>query len=341
MASQASATASKADVARRFMQLREISPANSRCAECHAADTSWVVLDYGVLTCVHCAGCHRGLGTHISKVRSSQHDDFTPAELDWIESQGNEKSAQLYEGALPPTMRRPSSTSDCPDVVRRTWLRTKYDQLRFTAGLDRHALAPHESLSGWVQLKEGSGLLSSWRRRFVRVRGGALLEWYSGEVSSASADGTDEETLAMTLLKGTLLLANAALIVDPDEPQHLRIRNGARGTGGGPSLLQLRCPSYDTAEAWAWAIYQCSHGAAIRCEERPELLQHATMMASSSSPGTPRASMSSSVRGSLSLPSLSLVVPNRRRSASTAAAPPSTSKSKQKAAHQVAVVHVS
>ena len=80
MASQASATASKADVARRFMQLREISPANSRCAECHAADTSWVVLDYGVLTCVHCAGCHRGLGTHISKVRSSQHDDFTPAE---------------------------------------------------------------------------------------------------------------------------------------------------------------------------------------------------------------------------------------------------------------------
>ena len=29
------------------------------------------VLDYGILICIHCAGAHRALGSHISKVVSS------------------------------------------------------------------------------------------------------------------------------------------------------------------------------------------------------------------------------------------------------------------------------
>ena len=257
MASQASATASKADVARRFMQLREISPANSRCAECHAADTSWVVLDYGVLTCVHCAGCHRGLGTHISKcARLSTTISRRPSSIG-----SNRKATKKARSSTRARCRRQCAVhrqraiARMSSAARGCALNTTSCASR-RVSTDTRSRRTNRSADG-SSSRKGSGLLSSWRRRFVRVRGGALLEWYSGEVSSASADGTDE-SVAMTLLKGTLLLANAALIVDPDEPQHLRIRNGARGTGGGPSLLQLRCPSYDTAEAWAWAIYQCS-----------------------------------------------------------------------------------
>ena len=100
------AACTRAESADRFRSLRSL-PGNDKCVECHAPDTSWVVLDHGVLVCLHCAGAHRGLGTHISKVRSSQHDQFTPSEFEWLAAGGNAKSAALYEGALPPTVRRP------------------------------------------------------------------------------------------------------------------------------------------------------------------------------------------------------------------------------------------
>ena len=34
-------------------------PGNRTCAECAAQDTTWAVLDYGILICIHCAGAHR------------------------------------------------------------------------------------------------------------------------------------------------------------------------------------------------------------------------------------------------------------------------------------------
>lgn len=204
----------KTEANKRFLSLREL-PGNARCAECHAADTTWCVLDYGVLICMQCAGAHRGLGVHISQVRSTNLDTFTKEELEWIESQGNAKSATLYEGALPPTMRRP--TGDCPDAVRRMWLRNKYDELNFTAGLDTNALAPHETLSGWVHLRE-PGLLARWKRRFACVRGGALLCWYG-----------DEETEAEQL-KGAVSLADAVLTIDPDDPLVLKLRSPTSAT---------------------------------------------------------------------------------------------------------------
>jgi hypothetical protein len=54
----------------RFASIRRRA-GNEKCAECAAHDTSWVVLDYGVLICTNCAGAHRGLGSHISQVRST------------------------------------------------------------------------------------------------------------------------------------------------------------------------------------------------------------------------------------------------------------------------------
>lgn len=47
-------------------------PGNRYCADCvggrGAARASWASINTGVFLCLHCAGAHRGLGTHISKV---------------------------------------------------------------------------------------------------------------------------------------------------------------------------------------------------------------------------------------------------------------------------------
>ena len=63
------------------------------------------MLDYGILICIHCAGAHRALGSHISKVRSTELDDFDESLFLWFESLGNEKNNQRWEAELPATVR--------------------------------------------------------------------------------------------------------------------------------------------------------------------------------------------------------------------------------------------
>ena len=116
-------------------------PGNSTCAECASSDTTWAVLDYGILICIHCAGAHRALGSHISKVRSTELDDFDESLFLWFESLGNAKHNQRWEAELPATIRRPpDNPQDCPECVRRWWLREKYDEMRFLAGSEHAAM---------------------------------------------------------------------------------------------------------------------------------------------------------------------------------------------------------
>lgn len=49
-------------------------PANRTCADCgEGADAgarpTWASINCGVFVCMRCAGVHRGLGVHVSKVR--------------------------------------------------------------------------------------------------------------------------------------------------------------------------------------------------------------------------------------------------------------------------------
>jgi Arf-GAP/coiled-coil/ANK repeat/PH domain-containing protein len=45
------------------------APGNDRCADCGAAHPDWASINCVVLLCQTCAGVHRSLGTHVSKVR--------------------------------------------------------------------------------------------------------------------------------------------------------------------------------------------------------------------------------------------------------------------------------
>lgn len=40
------------------------------------ADPDWASLNIGVLMCIECSGIHRNLGSHISKVRSLDLDEW-------------------------------------------------------------------------------------------------------------------------------------------------------------------------------------------------------------------------------------------------------------------------
>eukprot|EP00759_Apiculatamorpha_spiralis_P028313 PhF_6_TR30776/c0_g1_i1/m.45328/K12486/SMAP; stromal membrane-associated protein len=84
---------------------------NTYCADCHAHGTVWAVVNYGIFICMKCSGIHRGLGSHISKVRSIQLDKWAPEDVEFMRIMGNQRAALMWEHSLRPGI-RPTESSD-------------------------------------------------------------------------------------------------------------------------------------------------------------------------------------------------------------------------------------
>ncbi|XP_042669017.1 arf-GAP with GTPase, ANK repeat and PH domain-containing protein 3 isoform X4 [Centrocercus urophasianus] len=114
------------------MQAVRTARGNSFCVDCDAPNPDWASLNLGALMCIECSGIHRNLGTHLSRVRSLDLDDWPGELLTLMAAIGNALANAVWEGAVEGC---PKPTPESSREEKERWIRAKYEQKLFLAPL--------------------------------------------------------------------------------------------------------------------------------------------------------------------------------------------------------------
>lgn len=119
-------------------------PGNDACADCSAPDPRWASINLGITLCIECAGIHRSLGVHLSKVRSLTLDTdiWSPEIVKLMLSLGNSSVNSAYLACY--DNQRPMINADSSREEREAWIKDKYLLKRF---MRREGAAMDDSVS--------------------------------------------------------------------------------------------------------------------------------------------------------------------------------------------------
>ncbi|XP_055372338.1 stromal membrane-associated protein 1 [Condylostylus longicornis] len=101
---------------------------NKYCVDCDAKGPRWASWNLGVFLCIRCAGIHRNLGVHISRVKSVNLDTWTPEQVVSLQQMGNSRARAVYEAQIPDGFRRPQT-----DTALENFIRAKYEHKKYLA----------------------------------------------------------------------------------------------------------------------------------------------------------------------------------------------------------------
>uniref|UniRef100_A0A3B4XIC9 Arf-GAP with GTPase, ANK repeat and PH domain-containing protein 1 n=1 Tax=Seriola lalandi dorsalis TaxID=1841481 RepID=A0A3B4XIC9_SERLL len=164
---------------------------NGHCADCEAQNPDWASLNLGALICIECSGIHRNLGTHLSRVRSLDLDEW-PLELIRVMSAiGNELANSVWEanaqGRLKPG-------PDASREERERWIRAKYEQRLFVASLP------------CTDLSLGQQLLRATAEEDLRAVVLLLAHGSRQQVNETCGEGDGRNALHLASRKGNVVI---------------------------------------------------------------------------------------------------------------------------------------
>lgn len=114
-------------------------PGNNKCADCNAPEPKWASINLGITLCIECAGIHRSLGVHLSKVRSLTLDTevWSPQIINLMLSLGNNSVNAAYLASYRGQIAEIDSESG--HEQRKNWIKAKYLLKRFMRPPDAEA----------------------------------------------------------------------------------------------------------------------------------------------------------------------------------------------------------
>lgn len=132
-------------------------PGNSCCADCkNSSHPRWASWSLGVFVYIKCAGVHRSLGTHISKVKSVDLDIWQEEHLvNLVKMKSNSEANKILEAKLPEELRRPILDTN----KLQNFIRNKYENRKWV-GTPRETAAgspPAEASPAPHSVKSESG----------------------------------------------------------------------------------------------------------------------------------------------------------------------------------------
>ncbi|PWY78312.1 ArfGap-domain-containing protein [Aspergillus heteromorphus CBS 117.55] len=98
---------------------------NKTCADCKRnKHPRWASWNLGIFICIRCSGIHRGMGTHISRVKSVDLDSWTDEQLQSVVRWGNGRANKYWEAKL--------AAGHVPSEAKiENFIRTKYESKRW------------------------------------------------------------------------------------------------------------------------------------------------------------------------------------------------------------------
>uniref|UniRef100_A0A8D0YJS6 ArfGAP with GTPase domain, ankyrin repeat and PH domain 1 n=1 Tax=Sus scrofa TaxID=9823 RepID=A0A8D0YJS6_PIG len=165
---------------------------NSHCVDCETQNPNWASLNLGALMCIECSGIHRNLGTHLSRVRSLDLDDWPIELIKVMSSIGNELANSVWEES---SQGRPKPSLDSTREEKERWIRAKYEQKLFLAPLP------------CTELSLGQHLLRATADEDLRTVILLLAHGSRDEVNETCGEGDGRTALHLACRKGNVVLA--------------------------------------------------------------------------------------------------------------------------------------
>ena len=110
---------------------------NDKCVDCMRRAPKWASINLGIILCIDCSGHHRGLGVHLSQIRSLILDSIKPDWIFTISGMGNIKFNSIFEANLSEEVKI--------ELVKnernlKEFITDKYQNLKFCAEEERNRI---------------------------------------------------------------------------------------------------------------------------------------------------------------------------------------------------------
>ncbi|XP_051010267.1 arf-GAP with GTPase, ANK repeat and PH domain-containing protein 1 isoform X10 [Acomys russatus] len=165
---------------------------NAHCVDCDTQNPNWASLNLGALMCIECSGIHRNLGTHLSRVRSLDLDDWPMELIKVMSSIGNELANSVWEES---SQGRTKPSLDSTREEKERWIRAKYEQKLFLAPLP------------CTEFSLGQQLLRATAEEDLRTVILLLAHGSRDEVNETCGEGDGRTALHLACRKGNVVLA--------------------------------------------------------------------------------------------------------------------------------------